>query len=85
MQTLNIPVIVKGGSGWSPSPVNPAKLIGAWVAVENPDLTGGVYSNVPTVIEASATPGPHSPNGVIVLRGLVPDATYTVVATFSDS
>lgn len=83
MQVQNLPILVKGGSGWYPSPVNAAKFVAGWIAVENPDITHG-YDNVPTVIEASATPGPNSPNGALILRGLVPDGTYTLVAWFTD-
>jgi hypothetical protein len=83
MQSFNVAVQVAGGGGWFPSPVNAAKFVSAWFAVENPDVVGH-YDNVPIVVEASATAGPHSPNGVIVVKGEVPDGTYTVVTWFVD-
>lgn len=83
VQTINESVAVKSGSGWIPSPVNAAKFVNGWFAVENPDLVGH-YDTVPTDVQASATPGPHTPNGAIIVHGLVPDGTYAIVLVFED-
>lgn len=82
VQSQNVSVQMSGGNGWIPSPVNAAKFIGGWFAVENPDKVGH-YDTVPTVVQASATPGPNTPNGAIVARGLVPDGQYTLVLWFA--
>jgi hypothetical protein len=81
MKSYNVSVALKGGKGWIPAPENVAGLVNVWFTTENPDKVGH-YDTTPQVWSASATPGPSSPNGAIVVEGMVPDATYGAVLVF---
>lgn len=73
-----VSVAIQGGKGWIPSPVPAASIVSVTFETENPEVVGR-YDSVPTVWNVASQAGPHSPNGAIVIEGMVADGNYGVV------
>lgn len=78
MQSIPINVAMSGGKGWVPSPVPAAKVVNVVMLTENPDVVER-YDNVPIDWAAATEAGKNSPNGALVIEGLMPDGTYGAV------
>lgn len=76
-------VTMKGGKGWIPSPVPAAQIISVAFLTENPDDVAR-YDSVPTAWQLATEAGSHSPNGAVVVEGMVGDGQYGVVLWAAD-
>lgn len=78
MKATPVNVAIQGGKGWIPSPVPAGSVVSVAFETENPDVVGR-YDSTPTVWQIASQTGAHSPNGVIVVQGMVADGTYGAV------